>query len=225
MPKKKKPETPKRPLTTWLAGEQIPSLLAQTGTILGCAAAHNCYRVGQNPQPVDDILTSMTKEHAILNQAYLAVLGGDTSQTALRDQARAQLIQDIYYFGNWVEIMGRNNPEALLNTGYAPATQVTRNMLPALLDVTATGLTPSHGTHPRSMNLKFAGAKGVRSWELWWTTSDPAVDGNWSFLKSGLRTKFEFDGLEPGRLYYFRIRGVNSRGPGPWSVVVSLRAI
>ncbi|MCM0081014.1 fibronectin type III domain-containing protein [Geomonas sp. Red32] len=224
MPKKNQ-QRPKRPLTTWLAGEQIPGLLAQTSAILGRVAAHDCYRPGQNPSAVDAILTSMAKGHATLNQAYLAVLGGDTSQTALRDETKAKLVMDVYHFGNWVEILGRDNPDAMLNTGYAPATWVARNMVPPLLRVTATGLRPSHGSHLRSMRIKFAGAKGVRSWELWWTASDPSVEGNWGFLKSGSTTKFEFDGLEPGRLYYFRIRGVNSRGPGPWSAVVSLRAI
>ncbi|MCM0082767.1 fibronectin type III domain-containing protein [Geomonas sp. Red32] len=221
---KKKQESPKKPLLTWLAGEQIPALLAKTGNILSCAAVHECYREG-NPSAVDSILASMSKGHATLNQAYLAVLGGDNSQTALRDDTRAKLVMDVYHFGNWVEIMGRENPAALLNTGYLSAGPVVRHRVPPPLDAPATGLVLSHGPHTGSGYAKYTYMKGVKCSELWYTCKDPAFGENWSFLKSGVGTKLEFDGLEPGKLYYFRLRGINARGAGPWSTVVSLRAI
>ena len=58
------------------------------------------------------------------------------------------------------------------------------------------------------------------------TEGDPTLEEGWRYFASFTTcSRMEMAGLQPGKTYSFRIRGIGSKGPGPWSSVITMIAI
>lgn len=78
----------------------------------------------------------------------------------------------------------------------------------------------------RKMVARASGIKGAKSYELWYCEGDPMTESNWRHLvTSGQAKRIEITGTTAGKLYYFRIRAITSKGSGSWSTFVSMVAI
>lgn len=55
-------------------------------------------------------------------------------------------------------------------------------------------------------------------------TSDSKGHTGWQNFRGTETAKRVVDGLEPGRLYWFRVAALNSAGTGPWSAILQARA-
>ena len=78
----------------------------------------------------------------------------------------------------------------------------------------------------RKMVARASGVKGAKSYELWCCEGDPMTQSNWRHLvTSGQAKRIEITGLTTGKLFYFRIRAITSKGNGSWSTFVSMIVI
>ena len=61
-------------------------------------------------------------------------------------------------------------------------------------------------------------------WPGYARASGSRDDGEWGNFEPVLRCRREYTGLEPGRLYWFRVATLGAAGIGPWSEPFSGRA-
>lgn len=51
-------------------------------------------------------------------------------------------------------------------------------------------------------------------------TADPDGKTGWQNVATGNRASCVVPGLEPGRLYWFRVCAQTASGPGPWAALL-----
>ncbi|MCM0080231.1 fibronectin type III domain-containing protein [Geomonas sp. Red32] len=162
-----------------------------------------------------------------LSNVQLAVQAGNRTMIPQRNLVVERVDEALYDFVHFVEKKGRKEPEALHNIGL-DSLFITQSKKSA---VVAPGSSPFlfevvNGNHLGQMLGSVGVLPGVRSWEMWLNAGDPNDESAWRFYKTYFKTTgMVIAGLESGRVYYFRIRGLNSAGASPWSAVVSLRAL
>jgi hypothetical protein len=161
-----------------------------------------------------------------LSTVHLAVEGGNRTLVPQRVVAVADLDVTLYDFVHFAEKKGRTDPNALFNIGLdslmitssKKPLVVAPESIPTLFDVV-------NGAHLGQMLGSVGSMAGVRHWEMW-MSENPSDESSWRYYKTFFKTsKMLITGLESGKVYYFRIRGINSAGVSPWSVVVSVRAL
>jgi hypothetical protein len=93
------------------------------------------------------------------------------------------------------------------------------------VELPAPVITLRHGELSGVLLARASSLRGAGSYETQYCTGDPSVPANWQKgpTTTGCR-RIELEDLTPGQLYYVRIRGIGSNGPGAWSDVASLRA-
>ena len=72
--------------------------------------------------------------------------------------------------------------------------------------------------------IKVARLKDAYNYEFEKAVADNATDiitTNFVYFKSSTKTKIIDDVVEKGKRYFYRYRGVNSKGVGEWSEAVS----
>jgi hypothetical protein len=67
--------------------------------------------------------------------------------------------------------------------------------------------------------------KDVRSYQVSMTDKDPSVEGTvWTVIGAPTRRYFKYEGLESGKVYWFRVVAVGTAGMSPSSDVLLCRA-
>lgn len=169
---------------------------------------------------LDELGTSISDTR----DAMIAAATRDTLKMAHCAACRAKMDSDYYYVGRYAELVTRNDPAILEALGYliSKSTGGTKS-IPLLLAPTSPSL--RHGKS-RSIFARVDRLHGARSIEGQYTTGDPTLESSWGpHFTFGTWHDMEFTDLIPGQLYTFRFRGIFTKGPGPWSVVVTLMAI
>ncbi|MBL7981237.1 MAG: hypothetical protein JNL52_05445 [Flavobacteriales bacterium] len=54
-----------------------------------------------------------------------------------------------------------------------------------------------------------------------WTAGDPSDEKGWELVTVSTRSSAKVTGLPSGKVSYFRVAGIGTKGMGPWSQVVS----
>lgn len=202
----------------------IPERLDFVRGINASITAHSSY---QGDSSVAALVEELKTCENDLSTIHFAVQAGNRTLIPQRQVSVQRLDLALYDFVHCAEKKGRTDPNALFNIGLdslviAPGKKSS---------VAAPGGAPSafqvtNGAHVGQMLASVGTMSGVRSWELWMTDSDPSDEGSWRFYRSFFKSSdMLITGLQSGRIYYFRIRGLNSAGASPWSVVVTLRAL
>ncbi|MBJ6727196.1 fibronectin type III domain-containing protein [Geomesophilobacter sediminis] len=162
-----------------------------------------------------------------LKESHNASLGGDPVKLAETD-ARRQEFTGI--FGDVLDVLAvaaRKDSTLLIKAGLdwiKKSSPSTASQARAALANGPMNFAVKYGVG-HEMVGKCAAVKGAKSYEVW-CTEDPKDESSWKFL--GIFTKasrMEFQGLTPGRQYWFRVRAVLANGKSPWSHVVSLMGI
>lgn len=162
----------------------------------------------------------------LLRETHQAAQSGHHLHIAERNDVRLRYNQELADVRDFVMLAARKDPSLLVKT------QMDLWKAPA-----ATAGSPTRNTAVKHVTLKHGDDHGViiastasvskaKSFELHICEGDPTVEENWNFLATypGC-SKMVVQNLQPGKLYYFRVRAVLPTGYSPWSAPASLMAI
>ena len=162
-----------------------------------------------------------------LTEAVKAAQYGDSQRKAERDAIRVEGEEASVALAHWAVIryLAKKDLSLLANLGIAPKKQVAKS--PNKASVTAPqNLKATHGKLPGSVVLKSARVAGCASLEVQFCQGDPMQEESWSAGQHYPHcSHMEVKGLEPGKMYYFRVRCLGNDGHGPWSAIASLMVI
>ncbi len=168
-----------------------------------------------------DIAAGQASHHSLFEVAQT----GDSVKITARNGARDNLTALLKRLAPYLELVANGDVAKLQTTGYDLRHDIVQgialNPLPA----------PAHFVFARgavsgTMMASADSLAGAGSFELSVCMGDPAVESNWkdkgTFLHdSGINA----DGFTPGTVYYARMRGVGSNGPGVWAVSSGVMAV
>jgi hypothetical protein len=152
--------------------------------------------------------------------ADTAVLNNGGKQDYLTRSLRAQELRDLLLLlGAYVQVTSGGDPEKILSAGYPyrkAAEPVGPLPAPGNLRIEFSKLSGQ-------LDLTWDRVPGRMFYEGQWNQVDPGVEDDWKGLVNLSDNTYTVKGLTPGKLYYFRVRGVGAAGPGPWSDPASER--
>ena len=152
--------------------------------------------------------------------ADTAVLNNGGKQDYLARSLRAQELRDmLLLLGAYVQVTSGGDPEKILSAGY-PYRKAAEPVgpLPAPENLRVT-----FSKFSGQLDLAWDRVPGRMFYEGQWNQADPGVEDDWKGLVNLSDNTYTVKGLTPGKLYYFRVRGVGAAGPGPWSDPASER--
>ena len=158
--------------------------------------------------------------------AYNAALGHDTQKIALRNGLRRAFVERLRRLAAYLEFRANGNVAMLASTGFElRQDQARAGPGHASLPGPVAGLRSGATAHSGRIELRANRAEGALGYELQTATRDPSSDpasapadaSPWSHAHTIFSVQsFQVDGLPQG-FVWVRMRGLNNRGPGPWS--------
>jgi hypothetical protein len=162
-----------------------------------------------------------------LTEAVKAAQYGDRLKKAELDAIRVEGEEATIALANWAVIRYLVNKDSslLANLGIAPKKAVVKNS--NQVSVTAPQkVSAARGKLQGSVVLKASQMKGCASLEVQFCQGDPLQEASWSTGEHFPHcSHMELKGLEPGKIYHFRVRYLGNDGHGPWSAIVSLMVV
>jgi hypothetical protein len=204
-----------------LRGLKDPDAVHQAQLVHTNISKHPAFQHQWSPYAVqlDEFGESITNTR----EAMIASATRDKLKIAHCAVCRTKLDSDYYYVGRYAELVTRNDLAILDALGYPIGKSTGTKSILQMLAPSSPSL--RHGQSSVIL-ARVDRLHGARSIEGQYTTGDPTVESNWGLhLTFGTWHDMEFPNLIPGQLYSFRFRGIFAKGPGPWSVVVTLMAI
>jgi len=204
-----------------LRGLKDPEAVHQAQLVYTNISTHEAFQHPWSPYAVQ--LVEYGGSITNMRDAMIAAATRDTLKLAHCVSCRKKLDSDYYYVGRYAEIVTRADPSILDSLGYPMAKSSVSKGPVQLLAPHSPVL--KHGS-TGCIVARVDKLPGARSIEGQYTTGDPTVEANWGkHFPFGTWHDMVFSDLIPGQLYTFRFRGIFVKGPGPWSVVVTLMAI
>lgn len=168
-----------------------------------------------------DILTAKGNYHT----QFEAAQTGDKTKIAARDAARAVLTGQLKKLAPYLELVANGDVAKLETTGYDLRHDIIKSHAEHPLAAPA-NFTFERGAVSGTMIASADSLAGAGSYELNICTGDPAVEANWSDKGTFLHdSEITTDGYTPGKIYYARLRGIGSNGPGVWAVSPGMMAV
>lgn len=162
-----------------------------------------------------------------LTEAVKAAQYGDSQKKAERDAIRLEGEEASVALANWavIKYLAKKDPSLLANLGIASKKPIAKNANQA--SVTAPpNVKATHGKLSGTVLLRSGKVAGSASMEVQFCQGDPMLEESWSAGEHFPHcSHMELKGLEPGKMYYFRVRCLGNNGHGPWSAIVSLMVI
>jgi hypothetical protein len=153
--------------------------------------------------------------------------GGDRYKTAERDASRPATELAATIFLQWAQIRAvrENDHTIVTGLGVPPKTQPAKSSSPSVVMTPPQNLQVKQG--PTGCALVSTGK--VPRARIYWVgicEGDPSLEESWRLLGPFEHCRnIELTGLEPGKLYYFRVRCFGAGSESPWSTIASLRVI
>ena len=197
--------------------------LAKSGSIVNAMTGNRHYQEPWAGQGLT--LDNLKAIYAAFEEAYYASLTHDTLKIAQRDATRQTLTDLLKRLALYLELMSEGDTAQLATTGYDLRHDSVHNnsseLLPAPSDFKVT-----HGQLTGSINIQVTRLSGAGSYEIQITQGDPKIESNWQHaLSSVTSTHILITDLNPGQIYWFRVRGIDSNGGGVWSDPMSIMVI
>jgi len=207
-----------------LNGLNDSEMIVRAQVLLSILSTHPAFQEGAPLPSMVPNLIRLRDATDKFREAYNAALTHDVVKVGERKSRRKDLHQIISSIGQFAVVLADGDPDELSKLGYEARRQrgsASNGPLGVL-----SSFTVRHGDHRGTMIGKVAREPGAGSYEVQVTEGDPTLEEGWKFKGVFLHcSRMEMNGFEPGKNYSFRVRGIGSQGPGPWSAVVSLFAI
>jgi len=153
---------------------------------------------------------------------------GDSGKRAERDAFRPKAVQSAALLLTWAAMRSirENDPSLIANLGVAPKKKGrTRSKNHALVEAPKE-VQVKHSQVSGKVILNVSKVKGSATYLIQACQGDPTREESWSLEWPSTNCRgIELTGLEPGKLYHFRVRCFGHAGHGPWSSIVSLMVI
>jgi hypothetical protein len=168
-----------------------------------------------------DIGTAKTNYHTLFEAAKT----GDSSKMSARDDARDLLTGMFKKLAPYLELIADGSVTKLQTTGYDLRHDIVQS------DPTDPLAAPSNFTFTRgdasgTLVASAGNLPGAGSFNLEICTGDPAVEANWQSKGTFLHcSKIITNGYTPGKIYYGRLCGIGTNGPGVWAVSEGVMAV
>lgn len=156
--------------------------------------------------------------HIKFRDVHKESLTGNYLKIAEKKVLRHEFCEAYIEVADFVSLAAKKDPtvyirasmDKLMSPGSTPA-QRQQRISPKNFDV-------KNGAEVGQAYAKAGGASYYRSYEVYYSLGDPSNESNWQYLAVyATASKMELKGLESGKMYWFRVRGVARNGPGPWS--------
>ncbi|MBK6854419.1 MAG: fibronectin type III domain-containing protein [Burkholderiales bacterium] len=150
----------------------------------------------------------------------------DTNKIAARKKSREVLEELLTRIAAYVEFVAQGNVDALVSAGF----ELRRNGGPSgagqTLLAAPTDFRVAHGDVSGAVLLHVAKLAGAASYAIQTAEGDPKVEANWHHAPtSATSSRMSVSNLVPGRVYWFRVCGINSAGYGHWTEPMSLMVV
>lgn len=180
------------------------------------------------PEPWSPSVPTLVQINADLagfSSAFAATAGGDRSRIAEREAARTRLSSDLQQLGLFVEMTAAGDESVLATTGFDLRAPSVRSVVNAPLSAPVLQKL-TQGEVSGLLLARVKSLPGAASYEVQVTSADPTVESNWTSAGTfAVCRRIEIAGLTPLKTYSVRVRGVNSAGPGGWSLPSSLTVL
>jgi len=167
-----------------------------------------------------------------LGNSYLVVTAAaesrDVNKIAQRDAMRPLVELNPAITVQWVVIRSvkEGNPSLIANLGLEQ-----KKKKPARSAITSTVTTPAkatakHGQHSGSVLISTPKVPKALTYDVGKCSGDPTAEDSWQIMGPFDHCRnIELTGLEPGKLYHFRVRCFGKGGYSPWSSIITLRVL
>ena len=193
-------------------------------TIATAFSVHEGFQVPWPPTiPAPAELTESADHHtAITNEAET----GNRIKKAERDAHRPMVFQKVAMTVQWaiMRSIRENNPSLIQNLAIDPKAPTAPRSTTHPPVGTPINVKVTQGPS-RSVNVKTNKVKAGITYHVAVCLGDPTVEENWDEVAQSPYCSQMVTGLEPGKLYHFRVRCFGASGHGPWSAVVTLMVI
>ena len=167
-------------------------------------------------------LEELTEIHETHQTVYNASGSGDPEILRQLQAARKRMDYKYGIFFSLLKHAAVENPDLPAKLGVSQskpkkvAAQMTSPLNPRARHMETSG----------KMLLKVDPVKGAKSYDISICQGDPSIEANWKHCGVGTKaSRLLVEGLVPGTTYWFRVRAIGSKGPGPWSQFVCIMAL
>jgi hypothetical protein len=163
--------------------------------------------------------------YSVLNAAAESL---DRGKVAERDAFREKAKEDLALTLTWVAIRAvrEKNRSLIANIGVEPKKKAQpRTTAHSLVDAPK-ALQVKHGEVSGAVTVTVGKVKGGVTYIVQACQGDPTKEESWTGEWQSPKCRgIQLTGLEPGKIYYFRVRCFGHAGHGPWSAIVKLMVI
>ena len=158
-----------------------------------------------------------------------AILAGDSSKKTERDAYRVKSVQTTALALNWagMRYLRENNLELITGLGVDQRKEAQpRSSMPVQI-IAPNKLLLTRSARTGNLHLAISRVDGAFVYIVQACPGNPNDEAawilEWQFTK--IRGGVELTGLEPGKIYYVRVRCLGHTGYGPWSTYVHLMVV
>jgi len=178
------------------------------------------------PKPVPDSaeLRAAGQKHVVVTKA---ADGGDRYKVAERDALRPATELAATIFLQWAQIRSVREDDHTIVTGLGvpPKIQLPKSSNPTAGNTTPQNLQVKQGNTGSAL-ISTGRVPKARIYWVGICEGDPSLEESWRMLGPFDHCRgIEITGLEPGKMYYFRVKCFGAGNESPWSTIASLRVI
>jgi hypothetical protein len=167
-----------------------------------------------------------TRYHDLSYAVMTGVSGSKSERDAYREKAVLAISLALTYAG--MRYLRENNFELITNLGVEHKKQKSQTRHTAPSEIGAPDKVQLvYGNNSGTLRVLFPKVPGAILYYVQACLGDPndeaAWNKEWQFTK--IRGGVELTGLEPGKVYYFRVRCLGHAGLGPWSAYVHIMVV
>ncbi|HRO98716.1 MAG TPA: fibronectin type III domain-containing protein [Flavobacteriales bacterium] len=176
-------------------------------------------RMSDNPAFPDaaPFVTAVATASAALRDAIRDALDGGKTATAIKNSRHRDLKRGLDRLAGHVSSVAGGNELAILSSGFGVRKPSSPQPEPAM----PTNLRASISDHTGRVDLSWDPVVPAVTYHTEWTAGDPTDEQAWELVSVSTRSSVKVSGLPSGKVSYFRVAGIGTKGMGPWSQVVS----
>jgi hypothetical protein len=176
------------------------------------------------PDPVPPLATVQAAFDTYSN-LYDVAQGGEHEKITSRDVARVILTAMLKKLAPYLEVVADGSVAKLQTTGYDLRHDIVKGTIPDPLPAPA-NFQFMRGELSGTMVNKAESLPGAASYQLQICTGDPSIEANWKDHGSFKNcSNIVTSGYTPGVIYFSRLRGLGSHGPGVWATSPGVMAV